>query len=63
MKKTFENIVKFHTEKKDSKQIQLAHKELDKFMEIFEDFHFYFSLNFNKLDETFFINRIDEELM
>lgn len=61
MKSYYDQAVRFFTETKDEKQLELAYKEIENFMESFINFEFYYNLSTLKIDPKVFNQLSTEE--
>ena len=56
MKSNYHYAIKFHTECNNAKQVQIAYREFESFMDIYTNFKWYFALDLVKIPKNILKN-------
>lgn len=54
MCKTYEMAIKFFTESKNEKQLELSYKEVEDFMNTYSDFSFYYNFSSSNIEREIY---------
>lgn len=54
MESKYHSAIKFFTETKNEEQLNIAYKEIENFMETYENFLFYYTFNPNNINNQYY---------